>query len=78
MQQPDGKVVANQLTDDQFEVSIKDLDFTPASRPDELPTYGKQRHTEVKAKPAPPRPGKCHERRSLGGDLPGVRSISRR
>lgn len=75
---PDGKVVAEQLTQDQFDVSIEDLDFTPSSRPDELPTYGKQRKTEVKAKPAPQRPGKCHERRSLGGDLPGVRSVSRR
>ena len=58
-------------------MSIEDLDFTPAGRPDELPTYGKQRKTQVKAKPAPPRPGKCHERRSLPGDLPGVAPFRR-
>lgn len=59
-------------------MSIEDLDFTPSSRIDELPTYGKQRKTEVKAKPAPARPGKCHQRRSTPGDLPGVPAIRRR
>ena len=58
-------------------MTIEDLDFTPSSRLDELPTYGKQRKTPVNAKPAPTRPGKCHERRSTPGDLPGVRSVRR-
>ncbi|SPO05045.1 uncharacterized protein DNG_07730 [Cephalotrichum gorgonifer] len=68
----DGKVIAHQLVDSEYEINVEDVDVTPAKRPDELPSYGTPRSTPVQAKPAPARPGNCHSRRALPGDLPGV------